>query len=98
MLRLDNSCRENLSWRSDVPPRLTVDAVVEALEDRGFSLTAERAGLVTLVEDATRHNIIMVRSTGRLQVRLHYVTAQAQREAEAKRLGATLQQVFGALP
>lgn len=93
-LEKDHSCRTGLAWRTTIPRGPLGDALLDAFDDAGFPLSSESFGLVVFEERNTRHRVLVVPATGRLQLRLHYITPSENRLVEAERVGELLGRIF----
>lgn len=93
-LEKDHSCRTGLAWRTTIPQGPLGDALLDAFDDAGFPLSSESFGLVVFEERNTRHRVLVVPATGRLQLRLHYITPSESRLVEAERVGELLGRIF----
>ncbi len=93
-LEKDHGCRTGLAWRCDIRPGALTDALIDAFDDAGVPLKTESFGLATFEEMDTKHRVIVVVATGRVQVRLDYTTPHDARPDEATRVGVLLGRVF----
>lgn len=89
-LSLDHSCRRLLAWRGQLERGAQGEALESAFATEGFGLVDPQPGFVVFEESRTKHRVLVVPATGRLQVRLHYTTPEDQRPLEAARIGEAL--------
>lgn len=91
----DVGCRANLVWRCDLASAQHSAAFVDSATSGAFAAVhgATRLGVAVFEEPNTRHRVVVVLRTGRVQVRLDALTPQDARVAEARRVFARLQEV-----
>lgn len=89
-LVVDHSCRRLLAWRGALERGVPIDALEAPFAREGLALVDPQPGFVVFEETRTRHRVLVVPSTGRLQVRLHYTTPEEERPREAARIGEAL--------
>ncbi|QDG52380.1 hypothetical protein FIV42_17015 [Persicimonas caeni] len=92
-LRLEQSCVDNLLWRVDLPDEVDLAALGEALAGLGCREKGEASVLpvfVTFTED--EHRIMIVETTRRTQLRVHYLTPKGERVAAAEGIAELLAQ------
>ena len=87
MLTRDHSCLRDLLWRIELrePSPSRVLALAEHLSKVGW---IERSAVPQLrdLEGPDGHRLVIVVRTGRIQLRVHYLTAHAERQSAAQRL------------
>lgn len=87
-LKPDPSCFRGLRWRMDLP--LDGESLLElgkAMRTLGYKAVMEILfpALISL-EDGAGHQIVFVAKSGRVQIRVHYETKEAQRKQQAYRM------------
>lgn len=81
-LRLGHSCHKNLVWEcARVAPAAAL-ALPELLRDLGYSEQG-RSPLVRELVHPREHGVVIVPRTGRVQIRVHYLTPLEAREQAA---------------
>lgn len=89
-LERDQACFRFLAWRADLPPTQVATVVTALLASGAFHDESIHPRLHVLRERATEHAIVVVATTGRIQLRLCPASAQQARPFEAVRLAARL--------
>lgn len=91
----DVGCRANLMWRCDLASAQQSVSFVDAATAGAFEAVpgATRMGIAVFEEPDTRHRVVVVLRTGRVQVRLDALTPAETRVDEARRLFERLQEV-----
>jgi len=84
-LSRDFGCFRSLNWRCDLPTGSDCDVIVAALVKRGFE-AVRPSGVLRLLRDATGHEVVLVPATGRVQIRVHYLTPEEERRFTAERI------------
>jgi hypothetical protein len=84
-LTRDLGCSQSLNWRSDLPPGSDCDVLVKILSEKGFAL-APSPSMLRLIRSKEGHEILFVPRTGRVQIRVHYLTPEQGRRLVAERL------------
>ncbi len=90
-LRLEQSCVDHLLWRCDLPDEVDLVGLAAALDALGCQQKGAQSPLplyVTFTPDA--HRIMIVQTTRRTQVRVHYETPKAERVAAAVQVAELL--------
>ena len=83
----DHGCHAGFTWRAILPdPSLSEATVVEL---PGFDVVRTGFG-VTILDHVDGRRLVVVPRTGRIQLRLGYLTAKGQRTAAARAFGRTL--------
>lgn len=95
-LTRDLSCFRGLNWRSDLPAGSDCDELAAALSGRGFVAVAGPSAL-RLLRSREGHELLLVPRTGRVQIRVHYLTPQEERRWAAERVFASLVRTILAL-
>ncbi len=85
MLRVANCCHRLLSWDYELQDRDSALRLAQRLPDSGFS-DESRVSVVLEFCSPEGHNVVLVPSTGRIQIRIHYLTPLDQRESAALRV------------
>jgi len=92
-LRRDPGCFRDLTWgcnqRDGTGPRVDLEAVAALLARGPFELH-RRLGKILYLHHGAGHVIVLVPATGRIQIRLHYLTGDALRPAAAYALAAVV--------
>jgi hypothetical protein len=88
-VELDHGCFAEMTWRMSFAQPLDVNALVDSLLSAGFR-DATRFPRVREIEEPAGHRLVLVPTTGRIQLRLHYLTAQGRRREEAIRIARLL--------
>ncbi|MFP4596779.1 MAG: hypothetical protein ACOC9J_01765 [Persicimonas sp.] len=90
-LRHERSCIDHLLWRCDLPDGVDLARLGEALVERGCEQKGADAGLPLLLAfTPAEHRILIVLTTRRTQLRLHYQTPKDIRVAAAHDLATLL--------
>lgn len=87
-LSRDHTCVRGMNWRFDLPPHL-VDALIKALLGLGYQQRPGPAALPAL-RSPEGHQIMLVRSTGRAQIRVDYTVPETLRRFAAEAIFATV--------
>lgn len=88
-LQLGHSCHRMLVWEcARVQPAVTL-ALPDALRDVGYSEHC-RTPLVRELVHPREHSVVIVPRTGRVQIRVHYLTPLEAREAAAREVAREL--------
>ena len=95
----DHSCLRGLNWRTDLPPGGDLDTLVAALSRAGFARTSTAGSPLLVLRAPGDHEILIVPRTGRVQIRVHYLTPEPERRGAAEGIFRSLVQgVLGLLP
>lgn len=86
---LDHGCHADMTWRMTFDSPVDVTILVERLVAMGLR-DESRFPRVRELEERAGHRLVLVSSTGRIQLRLHYLTATGSRREEAQRIAALL--------
>ncbi len=90
-LRHERSCIDHLLWRCDLPDDVDLARLGEALAERGCEQKGAGAGLPLLLAfTPEEHRILVVLTTRRTQLRLHYETPKDIRVEAARDLATLL--------
>lgn len=81
-LRLGHSCHRMLVWECERIARDAVLGLPAFLAERGYS-EQSRSPLVRELFHPCEHSVVIVPRTGRVQIRVHYLTPLEAREAAA---------------
>lgn len=87
-LQRDHTCVQNMNWRCDVPPG-AVDRLLAALLAAGFVRQPGPDALPALLSP-DHHRVLVVRRTGRVQLRIDYVIPPHERRHAAEALFALI--------
>ena len=90
-LELDQGCYRDLTWRCT--PRagdVDVARLAQALAASGYDLDSRNDKIIYLHHRAG-HVLVMVPATGRIQIRLHYLTGADKRPLAAQVLAAQIE-------
>ncbi len=82
-LERDHCCVHDLSWRCDLDGADAVHHVAQRLREHGYAYREVTSGGLIELRHPQRHTIVLVASTGRVQIRLDRLTPSEQREALA---------------
>lgn len=88
-LEVGHGCYRHLTWECVLAERGRAGALAEGLRALGFSDVSANALIRELV-DAEQHRVIVVPRTGRVQIRVHYLTPYEARRAAARGVAAAL--------
>lgn len=80
----DLSCFRGLNWRCDLPPGSDCEVLALRLGPAGWTSAPSVAKLL-LLRSAEGHEILLVPRTLRVQIRVHYLTPEAERRLTAER-------------
>ncbi len=95
----DQSCLRSLNWRTDLPPGGQLDPLVAALSRADFTPTSTGESPLLVLRAREGHEVLIVRRSGRVQIRVHYLTPEPERRAAAEAIFRTLVRgVVGLLP
>jgi hypothetical protein len=89
-LEREHGCLGNLQWRCDLACGSDWEALFRGLGELGYRLRCRLPFLVNL-RHPEEHEIVVVPATGRVQLRVHYLTEAPRREAVARRLFSDLE-------
>lgn len=81
-LARDHACVRGMNWRCDVDPA-AVDALLSALAAAGFTPRHSPPALPCLLAPAG-HQVLVVRRTGRVQIRVDYAVPEPHRRLAAE--------------
>jgi hypothetical protein len=88
-LRLGHSCHRMLVWECEPIARDSVLELPAFLTELGYSEQG-RSPLVRELFHPCEHSVVIVPRTGRVQIRVHYLTPLEAREAQAKAVATDL--------
>lgn len=98
-LTREQSCFRSLNWRCDLPAGGDLDALTGALSGAGFTESSSPGGHLRVLRAAEGHEIVIVPRTGRVQIRVHYLTAEGERRRTAEQVFCLLVRgVLGEIP
>lgn len=95
MLSRDPGCLRDLLWRIELPRPQDAGPLADRLEALGWQENS-RVPQVRDLEGPAGHRLVIVPRTGRIQIRVHYLTALVDRAREASRLHDTVLIMSGA--
>lgn len=96
MLSRDPSCVRDMLWRIRFAAPVDLTCLGRALVSRGWQ-DRSRLPLLLDLHAPEGHALVLVPRTGRVQLRLHYLTSQDRRPDEAARLHAYVEAVAAEL-
>ncbi len=82
-LSRDFGCFKSLNWRTDLPAGSDCDILVAVLGKRGFE-PVRPTGPLRQLRTAEGHEVVLVPRTGRIQIRIHYLTPEHERRFKAE--------------
>ncbi len=92
-LRVRNGCRRWLTWECELPQE-DVRSLPTRLLARGFSDVSQFERVAELV-DEHGHAVVIVPSTGRVQIRVHYLTPHEERRQAALMVARAIEVAYG---
>lgn len=95
-LSRDHTCVRGMNWRCDVAPA-AVDTLLAALTAAGFSPRPSPAAMPTL-RSPEGHHVLIVRRTGRVQIRVDYAVPEPLRRFSAEAVFAVLVRALASGP
>jgi hypothetical protein len=93
VLTRDHACVRGMNWRFDLPPA-AVEATLNALPSAGF-LPCPSPDTLPSFESPEGHRVLLVRRTGRAQIRVSYTVPESERRLAAE---AVFTAILRALP
>lgn len=88
-LARDQSCFRSLNWRCDLPAGSDCDRLAATLAEKGFAAVGGPSAIRTL-RSPEGHEVVLVPRTGRVQIRVHYLTPEEERRFVAEGVFALL--------
>lgn len=88
-IRAGHSCYRGLTWDCELTPRTSVAAIIDHLLASGF-VDESRAPRVRELVHPDAHRVVLIPSTGRVQLRLHYLTPPDERREVAENFAGLL--------
>jgi hypothetical protein len=79
------TCIRSMAWRCDLPANLDWDRLFEQLQASGLSGVPAAKGLARFA-NAGGDELVMVRASGRVQLRVHYTVPEENRRFTAEKL------------
>jgi hypothetical protein len=79
------TCIRSLAWRCDLPITTDWSALGRELTAAGLAPRATLGGLLRF-ESASKAEVLLVATSGRVQLRVHYTVPQPERKFAAERL------------
>ncbi len=95
-LRVRNGCRRWLTWECELPQE-DVRSLPKRLLARGFSDVSQFERVAELI-DEHGHAVVIVPSTGRVQIRVHYLTPHEERQQAALTVAWAIEAACGHAP
>lgn len=86
---VDHGCYAEMTWRYNFADEVDVVRLAHHLLEHGWR-DHSRFARVREVESSGGHRLVLVPSTGRIQLRLHYLTTESRRREEARGVAALL--------
>jgi len=93
-LRREHGCARDLLWRCEVADE-AVTGTLSLLREHSRPQNLGPSLGVDLFEVAGEHTIVLVRRTGRIQIRIHGLTPPSSRAEAAERVAAWLNDLVG---
>lgn len=90
-IRAGHSCFRGLTWDCELVPAGSLLVIIDHLLGQGF-VDESRGTRVRELVHPGEHRVILIPSTGRVQLRLHYLTPPAERNDVAQSFSALLTQ------
>jgi hypothetical protein len=78
-----HSCFRGLTWDCELTPSASLLVVIQNLLDEGF-VDESRSTRVRELLHPGEHRVVLIPSTGRVQLRLHYLTPLEERKTVAQ--------------
>ena len=94
-IRIAHSCHRRLAWDCQFAEESAAAQLLQALPAAGYADESRCLWLRELRHRAG-HGVIFVPRTGRVQIRLHYLTPAAERTSAALSLAAELAELLSA--
>ncbi|MCU0654918.1 MAG: hypothetical protein MUF64_06400 [Polyangiaceae bacterium] len=82
VLTRDHACVRGMNWRFDLPPA-AIEAALDALPSAGF-LPCPSPEALPSFQSPEGHRVLLVRRTGRAQIRVSYTVPEGQRRLAAE--------------
>lgn len=79
-LEPERSCIKDLLWRYALPANVALDAFIEQLEVSGWVVMINPVIPLVSLTHSTGHRLLIVRTTRRVQLRVHYSIERGERE------------------
>jgi hypothetical protein len=94
---LAHSCHRELTWECELPHRADAERLVAALRAADYVDESHSAAVLEFA-DPRGHRVVVVPRSGRVQLRIHYLTPLAARREAASALAAALQTLLRLMP
>lgn len=88
-LRLGHSCHKHLIWDCELSDKKLAAVLPERLLRNGYT-ERSRSSLVRELVHPAEHSVVVVPRTGRVQIRVHYLTPLGLRAARAREIAAEI--------
>ena len=89
-----NGCREGLSWELAFGPAPSPATLVSVLKNDAWR-DASRLPTIVELEHPEGHELIVIPKTGRVQLRVCYITPRLNRQATATRVATAIASMLG---
>lgn len=96
VLKAASCCYKQLSWEYEIADRVNARELARELPNHGF-VDESRLDAVREFRASEGHAIVLIPKTGRLQIRVHYLTPLSDRKAVAQKVAALLEQLLSGL-
>lgn len=93
-LRLGHSCHKHLIWECELADKKAAAALPDRLFARGYR-EQSRSTLVREFMHPGEHSVVVVPRTGRVQIRVHYLTPLRLRAVRAREIAAEIAACIG---
>jgi len=93
-IRLGHGCHRLLSWECALEQIEVAQQIADCLPRAGFRDTSQFPRVREFV-NPHGHSVVVVPSTGRVQLRIHYLTPLPQRESSARLLASQIEDLLG---
>jgi hypothetical protein len=93
-ISVGHACFRGLTWECELTPPGSLVGIIESLLNEGF-MDESRSPRVRELLHPGEHRVVLIPSTGRVQLRLHYLTPQAERKTVARSFADLLERAAG---
>jgi hypothetical protein len=93
-IRRAHSCFRAMTWDCELTPAQSLPSIISNLLSVGF-VDESRSALVRELLHPDEHRVVIIPTTGRVQLRLHYLTPQEERQQIAERFAELLLRAAG---
>lgn len=84
-LKLGHSCHKHLIWECELSDKKVAAVLPDRLSSRGYH-EQSRSALVRELVHPQEHSVVVVPRTGRVQIRVHYLTPLGLRALRAREI------------